>query len=111
MQDVREFLDFGNALSVNIRGRVVSCRTYRGRRYTVVLSPAVDAYSNPQAFEIRSRANWANKDQDVSCNCLLSGSVMPLDELQLHRSAYDESLRPLGITLDLCETVDDYSEL
>lgn len=110
MQDVREFLGFGNALTVNIRGRVVSCRTYRGRRYTVVLSPAIDAYSNPEAFEIRSRRHLANQDQDVSCKCILTGTVMPLEELKFHRNSNDEVVRPLGITLDLCEMIDEFSE-
>lgn len=110
MIDIREKIGLGRAISVNIRGRVVRCRDYRGRRYTTVLSPATDAYSNPELFEIRSRGHLANKDQDVSCNCVLSGSVLPLDELRFSRNFGNEELMPLVLTLDLCETFDESME-
>ncbi|MBA5689637.1 single-stranded DNA-binding protein [Rugamonas apoptosis] len=98
LKDIRELAGFGKAVLVNIRGRVMSCRSERGRRYTLVLSPAVDAYSNPQAFEIRSRGHLANQDQDVSCNCVLRGSVLSLDD-------FNADVIPVGLTLDLCEMI------
>lgn len=105
---IPEGAGFGSPITVKVRGLVVGCRTYRDRRYTLVLSPSVDVYSNPQIFEIRSRGRLGNLDQEISCNCILSGSEMPLDELKFHRNSNDGDVRPLAVTLELCEMVDEF---
>jgi hypothetical protein len=96
LMDVRGLAGFGKPVLVNIRGLVVNCRYEKGMRYTLVLSPAVDVYSSPQAFEIRSRGQLGKLDQEVSCSCVLRGSSFSLGDL-------GERTGPQRLALDLCE--------
>lgn len=100
LMDVRELAGFGKAVLVNIRGLVVNCRYENGIRYTLVLSPAVDVYSSPQAFEIRSRGRLGKLDQEVSCNCVLRGSALSLSDLS-------DRVGQQRLALDLCEIYEE----
>jgi hypothetical protein len=108
--EIRKHAGFGDPTLVTVSGRVVGSRNYRGRRFTLVLSPSVDAYSSPQIFEVRSRRQRGNWDQDVSCTCVLKGSAQFLDDVKFDRDGKDVQVPPLALTLDLCEVYDETLE-
>jgi hypothetical protein len=58
-----------------IRGRIESTRVHEGNRYTVVTTPAPDAYSHPATLEICSKNQLGTTGSDLTIGVRLGGSV------------------------------------
>lgn len=76
----------GKAISVTIRGRIESSRMHEGTCYTRILTPSVDAYSHPQLVEIRSSRVLGETDDEVVCDCTLTGYKRTSYEFKSKRS-------------------------
>lgn len=60
---------------VAIKGRIDSQRQYNGSFYAELTTPAPDAYSKPQVFQIRSKSQIGQNGQEVSIVCRLDGYI------------------------------------
>ncbi len=58
-----------------IRGRIESSRFHEQNYYTVVTTPAPDAYSHPATLEICSKVALGSKGSDVTVGVRLGGNV------------------------------------
>ena len=56
-----------------IKGRLVNVRRAGDNWFHLVVMPAPDAYSNPSTVEIMSKRRLAEKEEDVSLVCQVSG--------------------------------------
>lgn len=64
------------ALSLNhvtLKGRIDSQRMYNGAYYNELTTPAPDAYSKPQTFQLRSKAQLGQNGQEITVTCRLDG--------------------------------------
>lgn len=94
------------AMTVLIVGRIEGSKTYDGKRYTQVMTPAADAYSRPQLVEIRSKARLGDKGEEVSCHCLLGGFQRKPYETKDKQTGEIVKVIPVEHTLDLVESFD-----
>lgn len=60
---------------VTLKGRIDSQRIYEGLYYTEITTPAPDAYTKPQAFQIRSKAQLGQNGQELTVTCRLDGYI------------------------------------
>lgn len=91
------------AMHVVVVGRVEGSKSYEGRRYTQVMTPAADAYSRPQLVEIRSKARLGEKGEEISCHCVLGGFQRKAYETKDKQTGEIVKVVPVEHTLDLCE--------
>lgn len=61
------------AMVVRVVGRVDSVRVYDGKRYTLVVCPAADAYSSPQWLEVRSKGALGARGDEVNVDVRVGG--------------------------------------
>ena len=93
-------------MQVSIVGRVEGSKTFDGKRYTQVMTPAPDAYSRPQLVEIRSKAKLADKGEEVTVLCVLGGFQRKAYEVKDKSTGEVTKVVPVEMTLDLVEEVD-----
>lgn len=91
------------AMHVVISGRVEGSKTYEGKRYTQVMTPAADAYSRPQLVEIRSKVRLGEKGEEISCQCILGGFQRKAYETKDKQTGEIVKVIPVEHTLDLVE--------
>jgi hypothetical protein len=91
------------AMQVVVSGRIEGSKTYEGKRYTQVMTPAADAYSRPQLVEIRSKARLGEKGEEMSCQCLLGGFQRKPYETKDKQTGEIVKVVPVEHTLDLIE--------
>lgn len=91
------------AMVVSIVGRLEGSKSYDGKRYTQVMTPAADAYSRPQLVEIRSKGRLGEKGDEISCQCLLGGFQRKAYETKDKQTGEIVKVIPVEHTLDLCE--------
>lgn len=91
------------AMQVVVTGRIEGSKTYEGKRYTQVMTPAADAYSRPQLVEIRSKARLGEKGEEISCRCVLGGFQRKAYETKDKQSGEIVKVVPVEHTLDLSE--------
>lgn len=91
------------AMVVVVAGRVEGSKSYEGKRYTQVMTPAADAYSRPQLVEIRSKARLGDKGEEISCQCLLGGFQRKPYETKDKQTGEIVKVVPVEHTLDLVE--------
>ncbi len=91
------------AMVVLVAGRLESSKTYEGKRYTQVMTPAADAYSRPQLVEIRSKARLGEKGEEISCECVLGGFQRKAYETKDKQTGEIVKVVPVEHTLDLVE--------
>lgn len=60
-------------LVVTIKGKLKEQRRGEDMFYSLVLCPALDEYSSPRPFEIRSEKSLGRENEDVSVRCALGG--------------------------------------
>jgi hypothetical protein len=88
---------------VVVAGRIEGSKTYDGKRYTQVMTPASDAYSRPQLVEIRSKQRLGEKGEEISCQCLLGGFQRKPYETKDKQTGEIVKVVPVEHTLDLVE--------
>lgn len=91
------------AMQVMVSGRIEGAKTYDGKRYTQVMTPAADAYSRPQMVEIRSKARLGDKGDEISVSCALGGFQRKPYETKDKQSGEIVKVVPIEHTLDLIE--------
>lgn len=91
------------SMQVGIVGRIEGSKTYEGKRYTQVMTPAADAYSRPQLVEIRSKGRLGDKGDEVSCHCILGGFQRKAYETKDKQTGEIVKVIPVEHTLDLIE--------
>lgn len=91
------------AMHVVIAGRVEGSKSYEGKRYTQVMTPAADAYSRPQLVEIRSKSRLGEKGEEISCHCVLGGFQRKPYETKDKQTGEIVKVVPVEHTLDLVE--------
>ena len=91
------------AMHVVVTGRIEGSKTYEGKRYTQVMTPAADAYSRPQLVEIRSKARLGDKGEEISCQCVLGGFQRKAYETKDKQSGEIIKVVPVEHTLDMVE--------
>lgn len=91
------------AMHVVVAGRIEGSKTYDGKRYTQVMTPAADAYSRPQLVEIRSKARLGEKAEEIACTCILGGFQRKPYETKDKQTGEIVKVIPVEHTLDLIE--------
>ncbi|MEJ7805141.1 MAG: single-stranded DNA-binding protein [Telluria sp.] len=91
------------AMHVVVTGRIEGSKTYEGKRYTQVMTPAADAYSRPQLVEIRSKARLGDKGEEISCQCVMGGFQRKAYETKDKQTGEIVKVVPVEHTLDLVE--------
>ncbi len=86
-----------------VSGRIEGSKTYEGKRYTQVMTPAADAYSRPQMVEIRSKARLGDKGEEISAPCVLGGFQRKPYETKDKQTGEVVKVVPVEHTLDLIE--------
>jgi hypothetical protein len=92
-------------LQVTVSGKLLEQRHSGASFYSLVISPAVDQWSQPMPFEIRSNQPLGQRGQVVTVPCELTG---------YHRPAYDSKpdpqtgevrrIKPIGMALDALDS-------
>lgn len=94
---------YPKSMHVLVAGRIEGSKTFDGKRYTQVLTPAPDAYSRPQLVEIRSKSKLGDKGEEVSAQCLLGGFQRKPYEVKDKNTGEVVKVIPVEHTLDLVE--------
>jgi len=94
------------AMHVVVTGRIEGSKTYDGKRYTQVMTPAADAYSRPQLVEVRSKSRLGEKGEEISCQCVLGGFQRKPYETKDKQTGEIVKVVPVEHTLDLIEIAD-----
>jgi len=58
---------------VQLKGRIDSQRVHNGNYYSELTTPAPDAYSKPQTFQLRSKTQLGQNGQELVVVCRLDG--------------------------------------
>lgn len=90
-------------MRVFVVGRIESSRSYEGKRYTHVLTPAPDAYSRPQLLEVRSKGKLGDKGDEISVSCVLGGFQRKAYQAKDAKTGEITTVIPVEHTLDLIE--------
>lgn len=83
-----------------VHGRVEASRSHEGMRYTRILTPAPDAYSRPQTVEVRSKAPFGAKGDEVTVLCKLGGYTRKPFEFKDKDTGEIIKVIPVDHTLD-----------
>jgi hypothetical protein len=90
-------------MQVVIHGRIESQRSHEGKRYTQIMTPAVDQYSRPQLVEVRSNDRVGDKGDEVTITATLGGYQRKPFEFRDKSSGEVIKVVPVDHTLDLLE--------
>jgi len=58
-----------------LKGRIESSEVYNNQVYTVVTEPAIDSYSSPQRFKVKSEAQLGAVGAEITLQVTLRGNV------------------------------------
>lgn len=105
MEDKKSHMS-AKAMHVVVAGRIEGSKTYEGKRYTQVMTPAADAYSRPQLVEVRSKARLGDKGEEITCSCVLGGFQRKAYETKDKQTGEIIKVVPVEHTLDLVEIGD-----
>ena len=86
-----------------IVGRCLRVRRHETHVYTVVICPAVDAYSKPQVVEFRSKARFAEKEEDCSVIGAVGGYEGKSYTITDRETGERKTLQPVNMFMDLVE--------
>ena len=62
-------------MKLTINGRIDSSEFFNGKYMVVVVTPAVDAYSQPSSFKVRAQNQLGNIGEEVALEVEVSGYV------------------------------------
>ena len=60
---------------VRLAGKIQSSRRHEKNHFTLIVAPAIDEWSHPQRYELRSENKLGEKEDVINVRCRLSGSV------------------------------------
>ena len=86
-----------------IVGRCMRVRRHESFFYTVVICPAADAYSKPQVVEFRSKARFAEKDEECQGVGEIGGYEGKSYQVVDRETGERKTLQPVNMYLDLVE--------
>jgi len=72
MAEAAQQIQSANNMAI-VKGRIDQVRLHDGRHMHVVLLPAVDEFSKPQAVEVRSNRRLGEPGSDLQCRGRLMG--------------------------------------
>lgn len=101
--EVKNMKSYPKVMQVIVAGRIEISKTYEGKRYTQILTPAPDAYSRPQLVEIRSKTKLGERGEEVSAQCVLGGFQRKPYEVKDKNTGEVVKVVPVEHTLDLVE--------
>mgnify|MGYP000154609542 CR=1 FL=1 len=90
-------------LHVSIKGKVTRCRRYDQHFYTTIICPAADVYSKPSVVEVRSKARFAEVEEETSCTAILGGFEGKAYRVTDRDTGEQRQLIPVNLFLDLVE--------
>jgi hypothetical protein len=91
-------------LLVKVKGKVLRSRFYDQNYLTAIICPAVDEYSRPSVVQVRSKQRFAELEQQVEVNCLLSGYEGKAYNVVNQETGERQRITPVNLTLDLVES-------
>ena len=91
------------ALHVVVKGKVLRVRRYEKHIYTTIVCPAVDQYSRPSVVEIRSKARFAEGDDETAVTAVLGGYEGKSYRVTNRETGEATSLTPVHMFLDAVE--------
>ena len=108
MSEVKEASKVGAAgtakpMHVFIIGKVERVRRYEQFTYTTVICPAPDLYSKPQVLELRSKARFAEREEEVKVWGRLGGWQGKPYKVTDKETGEIRQLVPVTLFLDLIE--------
>lgn len=62
-------------MQISIIGRIDFCENHNGKVFTIVTTPAVDAYSHPSRFKVVSQQPFGGLGQTFEINLSVAGVV------------------------------------
>ena len=62
-------------MKLTINGRIDSSEFFNGKHMVIVVTPAVDAYSQPSSFKVRAQNALGNIGDEISLEVEVSGYV------------------------------------
>lgn len=90
-------------LIVAIVGKVTRVRRHEQFFYTTIICPAKDAYSRPSIVEVRSKARFGERDEEIKCNAELGGYEGKAYPVVDKETGERKTLVPVNLFLDLVE--------
>lgn len=90
-------------MQVRVVGKVIRTRRHEQNSYTTVITPAPDAYTRPSIVEVRSKAKFADRDEEVDFLGRLGGYEGRPYRVTDRETGEQKSLVPVNMFLDLVE--------
>jgi len=103
VQKVQQIGSKAQPLQVFIQGKCLRVRRHGQFFFTTIITPAKDLYSRPQVVEVRSKARFSERDEDVSCNALLGGYEGKPYTVVDNETGERRQVVPVNLFLDLIE--------
>lgn len=94
-------------MQVLIRGRLEKSRSYEGKRYSQIITPAPDAYSRPQIVEVRSKARLGEIGDEITVKCVLGGFSRKPYKVTDKQTGEMTTVTPVDHTLDVVDGQND----
>lgn len=88
---------------VTVRGRVDMVERYNQQFSTILISPAVDEFSHPQAIKVRSSTRLGSKDEIVTVTGRLGGYKRQAYQTKPNKDGETFTVVPVEMTLDVVE--------
>jgi hypothetical protein len=91
------------AMQVTIKGRIEISRSYEGKRFTQIMTPAADQYSRPQIVEVRSKSKLGERGDEIVVQASLGGYQRKAYQVKDKNTGEIVTLVPTEHTLDAIE--------
>jgi hypothetical protein len=88
-------------MEVSIAGKVLRVRRHEAFTYTTVVTPAADSYSKPSIVEVRSKARFAERDEETTFRARLGGYEGRSYRVTDKDTGEQKQLVPVNMFLDL----------
>ncbi len=63
------------SMTIQLKGRIDHTEFFNGKNMTIITTPAVDAYSQPASYKLRSQAQLGAVGQEIMVDVSISGFV------------------------------------
>jgi len=88
---------------VTVRGRVDAVDRYKGEYSSILICPAADEFSHPQAIKVRSKNRIGTKDEIITVTARLGGYKRQAYQTKPDKDGEVFTVIPVDMTLDLVE--------
>ncbi len=90
-------------MEVTIVGKALRVRRYEQFFYTAIICPAADLYSKPSVIEVRSKARFCDKDEEVKVTAKIGGYEGKPYAVTDKETGERRQLVPVNLFLDAVE--------